>query len=100
MQCFKPAWDRGFTKERNLKGWRIEGLIPFNRNAYWRKKGTTASTTSLAIRASTGHSGVEISTSPADEGEQAAAGDEDEDDYAPAHMLRMLDPLAPGSEGL
>ncbi len=100
MQCFKPAWDRGFTKDLNMKGWRIEGLIPFNRNAYWRKKGATTSTTSLAIRAYTGHNGVEMSISPAYEGEQATARDEDEDDDAPAPMLRMLDPLAPGSEGL
>ena len=75
MQCFKPAWDRGFTKERNLKGWNIEGLIPFNRNAYWCKKGTT---TSLTVRASTGHRGVDtgpaaMSTAPADEGEQATS---------------------------
>ena len=51
MKCFKPAWDKGFTKERNLKGWRIEGLIPFNRNALWKKRETMS-------RSSTGHSAI------------------------------------------
>jgi hypothetical protein len=32
MPCFKPAWDKGFTRERNLKRWRMDGHIPFNRN--------------------------------------------------------------------
>jgi len=106
MHCFiKLAWVRGFAKDSNLKGWRIEGLIPFNRDSYWRKKGTTTSTTSLAIMASTWHNGVAtihaaMSTSPADEGEQENAGDEDEDDDDLALMLRLLDPLAPASEGL
>ncbi len=39
-------------------------------------------------------------TSPADEGEQAATRDEDEDVDDRATMLRLLDPLAPASEGL
>jgi len=37
MQCFKVAWDIGFTVERNLKGWRLEEMILFNRNALCRK---------------------------------------------------------------
>ncbi len=60
---------------------------------------------SLAIVASIGHIGVAsihaaMSTSPADEGEQASAGSEDEDEDDPIPMLRLLDPLAPASEGL
>ena len=39
MPCFLPAWKVGFTMERNLKGWALEGLIPFTRNALWRKRG-------------------------------------------------------------
>ncbi len=38
MPCFELAWDKAFTVVRNLKGWRIEGLIPFNRNALWKKR--------------------------------------------------------------
>ena len=57
MQSFKPAWEHGFTVERNLKEWRLEGMIPFNRNALWRKKEALAK--HLAIfRASTGHSDI------------------------------------------
>ena len=54
MQCCKPAWEHGFTVERNLKGWRLEGLIPFNRNALWRKHAANAKPLSL-FRASSGH---------------------------------------------
>ena len=43
---------------------------------------------------------AKISNSPADEEEQAGGGDQDENDDDPAPMLRLLDPLAPGSEGL
>jgi hypothetical protein len=50
MQCFKPACGKGFTRERNIKEWRLEGLIPFNRNALWCKKASQ--------RASTGHTAV------------------------------------------
>ena len=32
----KPAWEHGFTEERNMKGWRNEGIIPFTRNELWR----------------------------------------------------------------
>ena len=37
MKCFKPAWDIAFTKELNMAGWRVEGMIPFTRLALWRK---------------------------------------------------------------
>jgi hypothetical protein len=63
MPCFKPAWDKGFTVERNLKGWRIEGLIPFNRNSLWKKIGAGDS---LSLRTSTGHSVVSADTPSAD----------------------------------
>ena len=39
MSCFKPAWDHAFTAQRNLDGWRVEGMIPFTRYALWRKRG-------------------------------------------------------------
>jgi hypothetical protein len=39
MQCFKPAWDRAFNIEANMKGWAIEGIIPYTRRALWRKRG-------------------------------------------------------------
>ncbi len=55
MPCFKPAWDKGFTRERNLKGWRMEGLIPFNRNALWNKRGDL-------LRDSTGFNKVSSTT--------------------------------------
>ena len=38
VPCFRPAIEMGFTRERNLKGWRIEGLIPFNRSCLWKKR--------------------------------------------------------------
>ena len=37
MKCFKPAWDMAFTKDLNMAGWRVEGMIPFTRHALWRK---------------------------------------------------------------
>jgi hypothetical protein len=37
MKCFKPAWDIAFTKELNMGGWRVEGMIPFTRQALWKK---------------------------------------------------------------
>jgi len=37
MKCFKPAWDIAFTKDLNMAGWRVEGMIPFTRHALWRK---------------------------------------------------------------
>jgi hypothetical protein len=66
MPCFKPAWDNGFTVERHIKGWRLEGLIPFNRNALWRKHASNAMPLSL-LRASTGHIAIPAinSSSPA-----------------------------------
>eukprot|EP00873_Tetraselmis_striata_P042097 jgi/Tetstr1/462361/TSEL_007367.t1 len=32
---FRPAFEHGFTYDRNMMGWRKEGLIPFNRNELW-----------------------------------------------------------------
>ncbi len=57
MKCVKLAWENGFTFERNLKVWRIEGLIPFNRNALWRKK-EALSKNLTTFKASTGHSAI------------------------------------------
>jgi hypothetical protein len=37
MPCFKPAWDIAFKKDRNMVGWRVEGMIPLTRHALWRK---------------------------------------------------------------
>ena len=37
MKCFKPAWDIAFTPELNMAGWRVEGMIPFTRQALWWK---------------------------------------------------------------
>jgi hypothetical protein len=37
MKCFKPAWGIAFTKDLNMIGWRVEGMIPFTRHALWRK---------------------------------------------------------------
>ncbi len=50
MPCFKSACDRGFTMERNLRGCQMEGMIPFNRNALWRKRAE------ILLRASIGSS--------------------------------------------
>ncbi len=57
MQCSKHAWENSFTVERNLKGWCIEGLIPFNRNALWRKKEALSKHLTI-FRASRGHSAI------------------------------------------
>jgi hypothetical protein len=48
----RPTWEHGFTVERNIKGWRLEGLIPFKRNAIWRKHVANAQPLSM-LRAST-----------------------------------------------
>jgi hypothetical protein len=37
MKCFKPAWDIAFTKDINMEGWRVQGTIPFIRQALWKK---------------------------------------------------------------
>ncbi len=37
MKCFKPEWDIAFTKELNMGAWRVEGMIPFTRQALWKK---------------------------------------------------------------
>ncbi len=37
MKCFKPTWDKAFTKDLNMAGWRVEGMIPFTRHALWKK---------------------------------------------------------------
>ncbi len=37
MKCFKPAWDMAFTKNPNMGGWRVEGMIPFTHQALWKK---------------------------------------------------------------
>jgi hypothetical protein len=35
----KVAWDKAFTRERNMKGWEKKGILPrFNRKGYWRFK--------------------------------------------------------------
>jgi hypothetical protein len=36
---FKVAWDKAFPRERNMKGWEKEGILPrFDRKEYWRFK--------------------------------------------------------------
>jgi hypothetical protein len=57
MPCFKLAWDKGFTMERNKKGWQLERLIPFNRNALWSKQGDL-------LRTSTVHNVVPTTITP------------------------------------
>ena len=37
MMCFRPAWEIAFNLKHNMAGWRVEGMIPFTRNALWRK---------------------------------------------------------------
>ena len=37
MMCLRPAWEIAFTLKHNMAGWRVEGMIPFTRNALWRK---------------------------------------------------------------
>jgi hypothetical protein len=36
MECFKPAWDFALAKDLNMIGWRVEGMIPFTRQALWK----------------------------------------------------------------
>lgn len=38
MECFLPAHTKAFTKERNMMGWQIEGVIPFTKKQWWKKK--------------------------------------------------------------
>ena len=38
IPCFLAAWLKAFTRELNLRGWELEGLIPFTRNAFWKKR--------------------------------------------------------------
>ena len=35
-----PAWELAFTEERNRKGWRNEGLIPFTQHELWKYRAT------------------------------------------------------------
>ena len=56
IPCFKSACNKGFAMERNLRGWRMEGMIPFHRNALRSKRAN------LLLRASTGQSAVLSST--------------------------------------
>jgi len=65
MPCFKPAWDNGFKVERNLRGWRLHGIIPFNRNALRSKRAD------LPLRTSAGQS-VVLSTTPSSFGKPAS----------------------------
>ncbi len=37
MACLRPAWEIAFNLKHNMAGWRVEGMIPFTRNALWRK---------------------------------------------------------------
>ena len=38
-KMFKVAWDKAFTRERNMKGWEKEGILPrFSRKEYWHFK--------------------------------------------------------------
>ena len=63
IKCFKPAFDKSFTVDKNKKGWYYEGLIPFTRYALWRKLGASSmETISPSWRASTGHSQVSSAT--------------------------------------
>ena len=99
MQCFKPAWDHGFTVDRNLKGWRLEGLIPFNRNALWRKHSSNAKPLSL-FRASTGHSAIAAaipSPSPAADSLSLAAQDLSPAAQDPSPSAAPSLPAIPGS---
>jgi len=65
MPCFKPAWDKGFIMECNLRKWRIERMIPFNRNALWAKR------VDLLLRTSIGHN-VVSSTTPSNQANPAS----------------------------
>eukprot|EP00873_Tetraselmis_striata_P044253 jgi/Tetstr1/464517/TSEL_009275.t1 len=35
IDMIRPAFEHGFTYDRNMMGWRKEGLMPFNRNELW-----------------------------------------------------------------
>jgi hypothetical protein len=74
MSCFKPAWNKGFTLERNLREWRLEWMIPFNREALWAERAD------LLLRISTGQK-VVLSTTPSSFG-------------TPASVTPQADPLA------
>lgn len=53
IDMFKPAWEEGFTKERNNMGWVKEGVIPFTRNELWNlreEKAAQAATWSGAAK--------------------------------------------------
>ena len=46
------AWKHGFTEERNLYGWKKEGIIPFTRSEYWVLKNQVESQQLLSSKAS------------------------------------------------
>ena len=46
------AWNHAFEEERNLLGWRKEGIIPFTRNEYWVLKHQVESQELLSSKAS------------------------------------------------
>ena len=37
MTCFKPSWDIAFSKDLNMVGCIVEGMILFTHHALWRK---------------------------------------------------------------
>ena len=43
MLCYMAAWDKAFgCVMRNRRRWELEGIVPFNRYAMWRKRGFSA----------------------------------------------------------
>lgn len=75
--------------ERNLKGWRIEGLIPFNRNALWKKRESMT-------RSSTGHSAIGPAAAAALTPAALLAPEDSspDDDPAPENPLAPVAPAA------
>ena len=55
-ELLKGAHDASFKYEQNIRGWQIEGIIPFNRHQYWKLK--LANTMKNATRSSFGSTGT------------------------------------------
>ena len=48
MPCLYSAWKASFSMDKNLKGWVIEGMIPFTRAPLWKKRAVDDAMLSVA----------------------------------------------------
>lgn len=103
MPCFKPAWDKAFTKDLNLAGWRHEGMIPFTRHALWRKRGAPAPGSVYSSWSWSSSSGVQALSAPtaasvvSGSGPAPASSSPSSAEHPPHPLQPDARPLAPPS---